>query len=208
MVIPFKGGSHKSRLARVMNKEERAKLSLLMLQGVLDAFEKAGLIRACHLVSSDEDALRLALARGAKAVRETSNRGVNAATRRGIAQSRASEFLIVPADLPLLRAAEIDRALSFKTEGVDVVISPSSSFDGTNLLIVSRDKMPKLSYDRNSFWNHISSAARMGLSVAVYTGSGVMFDVDTEVDLKRLAGFKIGQESASFAGEVLRSWGS
>ncbi len=208
VVIPYKGGSHKARLAHLLGAADRGRLSLLMLQDVFDVLEEAGLAHACVLVSSDPDALRAAKTRGAIPLRESTNRGVNAAVRAGIRGSDASHFLVLPADLPVLRRSDIDRIIGLKQAGADVVISPSSAFDGTNVLLASKGRMPKLSYDRDSFWNHLDNAAKKSLTLAVYTSTGVMFDIDTEEDLRRLARLRINRRSVVFARARLGLWQS
>jgi 2-phospho-L-lactate guanylyltransferase (CobY/MobA/RfbA family) len=95
--------------------------------------------------------------------------------------------MVAPSDLPLLRKSEIKTAVSYRSQGVDVVISPSRAFDGTNLLLFSKSRPIDLSYDKDSFWNHVQSSAAKGLRLAVYTGPGFIFDIDSPADLADLA---------------------
>jgi 2-phospho-L-lactate guanylyltransferase len=206
VIVPFKGADTKTRLSPVLDQAQRRQLSFLMLREVLGALAEAGLANSCELVSSDREALGLALEMGARPVRERANRGVNAAVLTGIRSAKSDDFLVIPADLPFLKAWEIRAAVGLKSQSADVVLSPSNSFDGTNLLIFSRGGRPTLSYDRNSFWNHLASIAKKGLSVAVYTGGGVMFDVDTVDDLKRLARSQTHSRPVAFAKKALEKW--
>jgi len=203
VIIPFKAARRKSRLLGTLNPGQREKLSLLMLESVLAAVAGAGLARTCHVVTSDEPALELARRAGGAPVAEKENSGVNAAVSLGMRRVGARRYLILPADLPLLTASDIERAVALTSLSADVVISPSRHLDGTNLLLFSGDRRVPLSYDRNSFWDHISSAARMGCSLAVYTGKGALFDVDTPDDLEVLAGLQISNRTVSFARKVL-----
>jgi 2-phospho-L-lactate guanylyltransferase len=206
VIVPFKGANKKTRLSKALDDSQRRQLSLLMLRGVLGVLAETGLARSCELVSPDREALGLALEMGARPVRERANRGVNAAVLTGIRSAKSDVFLVIPADLPLLKASEIRAAVALKSHGVDVVLSPSSSFDGTNLLLFSRGRPLTLNYDRNSFWNHLAGAAKKGLSVAVYTGRGAMFDIDTVDDLKRLGRMRTGSPPVAFAKRALRKW--
>ena len=174
-----------------------------MLLDELATFKRAGMASKCFVISSDLDALREAEELGANGIPEHRDMGVNSAVSYGRDQlGDKDEFMIVPADLPLVRTQEIAAALSLG-ELFDCVISPSRSFNGTNLLIFSRRKAVGLSYDSNSFWNHIKEIAKRGLSLAVYTGAGVLFDVDTVDDLRELARAPINRRSVQFAERAL-----
>lgn len=206
MIVPFKGANTKTRLSGVLDEAQRRQLSVLMLREVLGVLAEAGLAGSCKVVSPDGKALGLALDMGAEPVSERVNRGVNAAVLTGMEKAKNDIIMAIPADLPLLKASEIRTAVALKSHGVDVVLSPSISFDGTNLLLFSRGRPLTLSYDRNSFWNHLASAAKKGFSVAVYTGRGAMFDIDTVDDLKRLGRMRVDSPPVAFAKRALRKW--
>jgi 2-phospho-L-lactate/phosphoenolpyruvate guanylyltransferase len=158
-----------------------------MLLDVLDAVEKAGLLSQCYVISSSKRRRRLAEGAGARTIEEGSDSGVNSAIETGMGDVETDDLMVVPSDLPLLTAAEIRGALRLRAAGVEVVIAPSIDFDGTNLLLFSRSTPMELSFDRDSFWNHLEAAARKQLKVAVYSARGVRFDVDTASHLDELA---------------------
>jgi 2-phospho-L-lactate guanylyltransferase len=174
-----------------------------MLKTVLAAIAGAGLSSSCCLVSSDATALRLAQEAGATPVKEEANRGVNSAVSLGMRVSRARQYLVLPADLPLLTKEDIERAVSLGSGTADVVISPSAHLDGTNLLLFSREERIRLSYDHESFWGHLGDAAKRGYTVAVYTGKGVVFDVDTLGDLGAMAKLPLNSQAVVYAKKVL-----
>ena len=179
-----------------------------MLLDKLATFKRAGIVSKCFVISSDLNALREAEKLGANGIPEPRDMGVNSAVSYGRDRlSDKDEFMVVPADLPLLRKQEITAALSLG-KLFDCVISPSRYFNGTNLLIFSRRKAVGLSYDANSFWNHIKEGARRRLTLAVYTGAGVLFDVDTVDDLNELARAPINRRSVQFAERALARWAS
>ncbi len=160
-------------------------------------------VGGCCVVSPDERALEIARALGATIVREPGNRGVNAAVLSGVEAARTSDVLVVPADLPLLSSRDIATVADL-SEVCDIVLSPSRAFDGTNLLCFSKDRAPQLSYDSDSFWNHLRDSARRRYSLAVYTGPGAVLDVDTPEDLKRLVEMGPRAGSIGFAAKVMR----
>lgn len=204
ILIPFKADRRKSRLSQVLNPNQRSRLAELMLAEVLGVFREAGLLSRCHVVSSDGKVLALARRLGALTIAERQDEGVNAAVDTGVRTlGKGRDFMVVPSDLPLLASDEVKTALALK-RGFDCVISPSRLFDGTNLLIFSGRDAPVLSYDSDSFWNHVRVAARKGLSLAVYCGEGVLFDVDTLKDLRALSHTGKRIPSVEFAKEALK----
>lgn len=203
VLIPFKARRKKSRLFRVLGPGQRRRLAGLMLLDELGVFRKTGLLPRCYVITSDRKVLAIVRRLGARTVVEPWDRGVNAAVSMGVrALGRDHDFMVVPSDLPLLAPCEIKNALTLK-RSFDCVLSPSRSFDGTNLLIFSGKVAPALSYDSDSFWNHVSGAAKKGLSLAIYCGEGVMSDVDTPQDLRALSRAKRRIPSVTFAKEVL-----
>ncbi|MDG6988462.1 MAG: 2-phospho-L-lactate guanylyltransferase [Nitrososphaerota archaeon] len=195
--------SGKSRLSGVLAEGERRELALLFLEEVMAALRDAGLAGSTFVVSSDDGAIRLAGSLGARAVRETADTGVNGAVSAGIGASAAPQILVLPTDLPFLQASDLRRIVALREGGAEVVIAPSAAFDGTNALLFPRSVALPLSYDSNSFWNHLSSAAAMGLTVGVCTAQGVMSDIDSPDDLRMLAASRSRSSSAAFARRVL-----
>ena len=177
----------------------------MMLLDVLAAFKKAGLLNMSYVVTSDAAALGRAKGAGALIVEEPRDEGVNAAVLAGMnARGRDADFMVVPSDLPSLTADEIETALRLKRT-FDCVLSPSRSFDGTNLLLFSPESMPALSYDSDSFWNHVRGAATKGITLAVCCGEGIMSDVDTPEDLRALSVSRRKTPSREFAREALKT---
>lgn len=199
VVVPVKSRGHKTRLSGMMSSAERALLAGHLLDDTLANLKSADLLSRAFIVSADEGALRRAEATGAGAVKERRDAGVNAAVRLAISSLSGSDlFLVLPSDIPLLSAEELHRALALRRAGADVVIAPSSTFNGTNLLLFSRDKMPELSYDKDSFWNHLASCARRGYTVAVTSGEGLMADIDEPADVARALKARINRRSLRF----------
>jgi len=202
-LIPFKAKQRKSRLSKVLTSAERSKISELMLLDVIQALRGAALLPICYVVTSDRSALALSRKACARTIQEQGDSGVSRAVAVGMsALSAVEDFVVIPSDLPMLSSAEVRYAIGLK-KSFECVLAPSRSFDGTNLLAFSRLKAPPLSYDSDSFWNHIRGIARKGMSLAVCCGEGIASDVDTPTDLMLLAGSGSKRASAEFAREVL-----
>lgn len=205
VVIPVKAAGKKSRLAGVLDGPSREEFARLLLMGVLGELNKAGLLRSSRVVSPDREILGMAERAGARTVPESHAAGFDAAVARGLrgVQGRP-DVLIIPADLPLLRAPELKHLLGARSDGLDVAIAPSRAFDGTNAMLFSLAARVPLSYDDDSFRNHLSAAARRGLSVRVCTEPGLTFDVDSPSDLEDLARSGSKRPSAEFARRMTR----
>ena len=200
----MKSSGAKSRLSSVLPLREREELESLLLSGVLGALRKAALLPATHVVSSDPVILRLATRSGAGIVREAGDKGVNAAVEAGVsALGRPLKVLVLPCDLPLLRASQIRHIVSL-SELMQVVIAPSTSFNGTNALVFSPNMGLPLSYDDDSFWNHIRASSQRGLSVAVVSNPGLAFDLDSPEDLQKLAHVRARTPAGAFARRAFR----
>jgi len=199
VLIPVKSSGAKSRLASVLSLAERRELESLLLTGVLKVLLRAGLVAQTHVVTSDQEMLRLAVLHGARPLNEEGDLGVNSAVRAGIrALGIPLRVMVLPSDLPLLRASEV-KHLMWLSELVRVVIAPSASFNGTNALVFSPKAGLALSYDRDSFWNHIRASGRKGLSVGISSEPGLTFDLDTPRDLRLLARSRARNPAVEFA---------
>jgi len=204
VIIPVKSSRVKSRLSSVLSKEQRTEFSRSSLLDLLDVLRTTGLLRRSTVVSSDRRILKLASEKGTKVVEEEGDAGVNEAVRRGLAALEGDEdVLVLPSDLALLEPSELRRLLRLRSAELDVVISPSAAFNGTNALLFSSASGFPLSYDDDSFWNHLASCGRLGLSVGVCCEKGLMFDIDTPDDLKTLARSRSKRRSVVFAREAL-----
>lgn len=200
VLVPVKSSRVKSRLAGILSEAQRRQFANLLLTDVLEVLKGAGLMSVTHVVSSDRAMLRLAERLGARGIPEQEDSGVNSAVTRGISATHTPEnVLVLPSDLPLLGRSEIKEVIELKSGGVDVVIAPSSAFDGTNAFLFSPRNSFPLSYDNNSFWNHLAASARKRLSTAVCCQRGLMFDVDSPDDFQALARSRSDRPSAAFA---------
>jgi 2-phospho-L-lactate guanylyltransferase len=198
-VIPVKSSGGKSRLAGLLSQAQREEFSKMLLEDVLDAVAGAGLVASCFVVSSDREILELAARRGARGVPEERDSGVNDAVEAGARASGAELVLVLPSDLPLMSSADVRALTALADGGLDVVVTPSVAFDGTNALLYPAGAGFQLSYDHNSFWNHLASAAGMGMSVGVSTRPGIMLDIDSPDDFRELASSGSASRAARFS---------
>jgi 2-phospho-L-lactate/phosphoenolpyruvate guanylyltransferase len=175
-----------------------------MLEDTLQTLIKARMIGDSFIVSSDPQVLEFVKRFGANSISEPKDAGVNSAVLRGLeATSSYARRLVIPADLPLLGLEDLKAGPMLAREGADLVISPSETFDGTNMLLL-KDGAITLHYDDDSFRKHVAAANELRLQVAVYYSRGVGFDIDKPSDLHRFFKFQRRGSTLTFLGRTLR----
>ncbi len=177
----------KSRLSEVLTEDERAQLNRIFLERVLGTLKEVQEISQVLVVSRDAEALAIARQLGAKTVLEDGPQELNTALKRAtsIAMGLAARgVLILPADLPLVTAADI-RAFIHGVNGSAIVrISPDRRSDGTNALLVCPPALIEYDYGPGSFNRHCQLALNAGLKAEVIENPNLALDLDLPNDLE------------------------
>jgi 2-phospho-L-lactate/phosphoenolpyruvate guanylyltransferase len=179
----------KSRLEPILDPGARAGLTLYMMGRVVSALRAAGIENVC-VVSPDHIVLEEARKRGAASLRQES-RGLNPALDEGrlwAMERGASALLVLPADLPLLDAGDVQEVLGGIGEEPSVVISPDGTHAGTNALLLRPPDTLPFAFGPDSYEAHLRAARERGLDVRVRERPHLAFDLDTADDLTRLKG--------------------
>lgn len=118
-IIPVKPlRESKSRLSGVLSPDERAELTRFVLQRTLRILRQVEAVDQIMVVSRDPGLLKMARQIGAVTLVEGSRPGLNVALTRAAyvaAAQRATSLLILPSDLPLLTAADVQMMLTGAT---------------------------------------------------------------------------------------------
>jgi 2-phospho-L-lactate/phosphoenolpyruvate guanylyltransferase len=187
VVVPVKDlKGTKSRLAPILDPGARAGLTLYMMGRVVAAIREAGIEDVC-VVSPDRIVLNEAQRRGATPLVQES-RGLNPALEEGRRRALdlgAHTLLVLPADLPLLDAADV-RAVLEAAEDSPVVIAPDGARSGTNALLIRPPEVLPYSFGPDSFDAHLVAARTRSLDFRVCERPHLAFDLDTAGDLARL----------------------
>lgn len=206
VVIPFKGpAGSKRRLAGVLDESERARLSVAMLDGVLEAalgatsVERVLVMAPSQAPPSEYQDARLSFVTEAPDdVVGGADGAVVDGLNRALVQAQAAaegggaaRLLILPSDLPLIGADDVD-ALVGASNSVAVVISPDRAAEGTNALLLCPPAALVPAFGVGSFERHRRLAHAAGLDVAIVKRWGLALDLDTPADVLRL--LAIGQE--------------
>ncbi len=189
VVVPVRAlEGAKSRLGEVLDAEERRELVELLLRRTLDAARGVPGVSVVAVVSPDLAALAVARSAGAEPIVQHSL-GLNAGLveARATLAGRADRMLIVPADLPMITAADLTAMLSLADAAVPrgrhlVVLAPDRHGRGTNALLLEPPGVIEPSFGGESRSVHESLAAAAGAAYVELAGR-LELDVDTPDDL-------------------------
>jgi len=192
----------KSRLRPVLSDGQRREFVLAMLEDVLRLTLGQPAIGATAVVTADEDVLAFARRLGAQPIREPpSVRGLNAAlafAAEVLSRQDNSGLLVLPADVPLATAADIEAILA-EWQEAPVVLCPSHS-GGTGALALRPPQAIPFRFGPRSFAAHRRAAVERGLAVAVVSRPGLALDIDRPEDLRTVLA-----ADASRSRELLRA---
>jgi 2-phospho-L-lactate guanylyltransferase len=203
-LIPAKPyAESKTRLAPALTLEERAALSRrLLLRTVRLAREVVGPV---VVVSRDEALLEEVQAEGAWGLVEATP-GLNPALAQAAhfaGERGAAGILVLPADLPLLTAADLEAMLAYVVPRPDpspfpsreggqgvrsgrptVVVAPCRHGTGTNALLIHPPGLITFAFGPDSFAAHCAAARAAGVEPVIYRSATIALDLDTPEDLE------------------------
>lgn len=207
LLIPVKHLSDsKTRLAPVLAGQERQALALRLLRGVLAVAQQAQqqLGATAIVVSPDPAVLALAPTYNLTPLLEdpappsgyesrVTSYGeptLNAALEQATIYARsrgASAVLTLPADLPLLTLADVQRLWRASQQlyaDRAMVIAPDSQEQGTNALLVRPPGALRYEFGPGSFQRHCLQARDLGLAWHIDRSARLGLDVDLPTDLE------------------------
>lgn len=214
-LIPLRGDG-KSRLARELPDGRRERLVAAMLDDVVAALRDGG-VEDIRVLAADDTAHDIAVARDLGVLRDPppaegaarTGSGGEARLRAAVDAALAMvpdgmARLVVAADLPRLRGAEVDAVLA---AGAEVTVAPTAG-GGTAVLALSRGVVIPARYGPGSADAHLAEARRLGRSAAHLDLPGARHDVDAATDLDALrrgtGPAPTGAATAAFLADVRR----
>ncbi|HWO43270.1 MAG TPA: 2-phospho-L-lactate guanylyltransferase [Candidatus Eisenbacteria bacterium] len=186
----------KQRLSPRVGLREREALAETMFREVLGQALQTPRLSAVYVVTGDDGVASLAASLGANVIREESENGETEAVdfaRARLAAAGCEALLILPADLPLVRKADIEAVLSHLTDDVAgpfALLVPSHDRMGTNALLLSPPGIIPLRFGYDSFSYHMSQVAALGLPLRSLENEHIALDIDEPKDLERLLAFR------------------
>lgn len=183
----------KTRLHDVLDPAERAELASRLLRGVVEAVRSWGKAERLLVVSADPAVSEVARDLGADALVQRSpgmNEGLEEA--RALLDRRSTALLVLPADLPAVTAAALERleaaaddlASSGRADRLALVVTDASG-DGTNALLLRPPDLIPFAFGPGSRRAHLEATERAGAAARSIRDEELSFDLDTPADLER-----------------------
>ena len=199
-IVPVKTFDRaKQRLANVLSEAERRSLMLAMARDVLTCLAKSTQLSGILIVSRAPEADALAQTFGTERFAESPDanlpQALEQATQHLMTHFDATGVMVVPADVPGIRAEELDEILS---QHESVTVLPDAEHIGTNGLICSPPLCMPYIFDGKSFKPHVDAAFAAGITPKVVPGSCFILDVDVPDDLVRVMQQEPHSQTASY----------
>ncbi|HEY0340272.1 MAG TPA: 2-phospho-L-lactate guanylyltransferase [Steroidobacteraceae bacterium] len=177
----------KTRLADVLTPPERLDLVRSMLSAVLAAAENAQTVHQVIVISPERDTVPAAI----PVLADTGDSLNEALTQAHtlVREFGCQEFVVLPADLPLITSAEIDELVRAGRAGGFAMATDAAGV-GTNALCLNSIQPFHFQFGPDSRHLHLLEARRMGASPQMVQLAGLEFDVDSPTDLDLLEGQK------------------
>lgn len=192
-LIPAKGFTNaKQRLAALLSAAERAAFAESMLRDVLHEALAARGLDAVYVVTGDAEVREIAASLGATVIVEQEEKGETEAVTFALLDIKwrgVQAAVVIPADIPLLRAGDIELVIEqiAKHDGVSpfALLVPSHDRMGTNALLLSPPNVIGLRFGYDSFSYHLSQVAAKEMPLRVLENERIALDIDEPQDLER-----------------------
>jgi 2-phospho-L-lactate/phosphoenolpyruvate guanylyltransferase len=177
----------KQRLDSLLTATEREALARALYAQMLETLLSVrGIDRIC-VITSDERTARDARKAGVTVFEETEqrshSRSADDAARRAM-ELGARAVLMLPIDVPLATAADVEELAANPSRGV--VIVPNAADTGTNALVRTPPDVIESRFGLNSLQAHLEQARLRGVPAQVVRPPGLVFDIDTPEDVAEL----------------------
>ena len=127
---------------------------------------------------------------GAIVLSTSQDEGQTAAVERSaeILDARGiTSMLVIPGDVPLVTVEEIKIVLDLHEKAPSMTIVPAQDELGSNCIALSPTIAAPLRFGPNSYFPHLKTARKLGLSLQTLKLPGLGLDIDTPKDLLKLS---------------------
>jgi 2-phospho-L-lactate guanylyltransferase len=205
ILIPVKNlSAAKQRLAAVLDQPARTELAQTMLHDVMAAIAAWPSHPPCALVTSDPFAIKLAQQYDFEIIPDPANPGETGAIEMAteICAARGLDStLVIPADIPLIQAVELEQIFT-KAPAEGSVLIPAADGRGTNAAFRRPANLFPLRFGNDSFKPHLAAAKATGKPCIVLQLQSIGLDVDNPTDLHPL----ISRPGETHTQQLLHRW--
>lgn len=205
ILVPIKNlANAKQRLSPVLSPQQRFALAQAMCEDVLQALADWQKRPAVAVVTQDSFACDLAARFGFEVIADEHDAGETKAIEMATEVCRrrgARSTLVVPADIPLIESAELQK-IADAAPPKGAVLVPDAAGRGTNAAWRSPADLFPLRFGNDSFLPHQAAAKASGLPCIVLELPSIARDIDRPEDLHELAAGRGERHSQKLA----RSW--
>ena len=189
ILVPVKNtSSAKQRLAAALDQSSRTELAQAMLYDVFTILHNWRNCPQVAVVTSDPYATDLAQQYRFEVIPDPDNPGetgaIEMATRICVERG-ADSTLVIPADIPLIQAWELEEILKHAPAEGSVLV-PAADGRGTNAAFRRPANLFPLRFGNDSFKPHHAAAQATGKPCVVLNLAGIALDVDNPSDLQQL----------------------
>jgi 2-phospho-L-lactate guanylyltransferase len=189
ILVPVKNlASAKQRLAAVLDPPSRTRLAQAMLHDVLATLHGWKGRPQVAVVTGDPYAVDLAQEYRFEIIPDPDNPGetgaIEMATRISVERG-ADSTLVIPADIPLMQAWELEEVMKHAPAQGSVLV-PAANGRGTNAAFRRPANLFPLRFGNDSFQPHRAAAQATGKPCVVLNLPGIAVDVDNPADLQQL----------------------
>jgi 2-phospho-L-lactate/phosphoenolpyruvate guanylyltransferase len=210
-LLPVKGFRNaKQRLGPMLGSASREILAETMFRDVLREVRMARGLIGTFVVTGDDKVASIAVMAGAQVIRETAENGETSAVdfaRIKLKQAGCEAVLVLPGDMPLVRARDVEQILGQVPDGATApfaLLVPSHDRLGTNALLLAPPDVIQLRFGYDSFTFHSAQVTAQGLLLRCCENEHVALDIDEPKDLERFLTYDLSDgESTRVARELL-----
>lgn len=190
VLIPLKDPIRaKTRLAELLSLDERQRLVWAMFEDVSRAVREACKPDCVVIVTSYARAVERAREFEWEVLIEESQHSESASVdwASGVLAERGIDTVMrLPADLPLVRAEDIDALLSVRFDSPGAVLVPSREGTGTNAIIRTPPALFPSRFGPNSLALHTQEAAKVRVECMIVENGRIALDIDEPADVELL----------------------
>ena len=188
-VVPLKSpAAAKSRLRGALEAGARQRLVLAMARHVVRTLVHAPGIAGVAVVTAAPEVAAQVQRYGAMVIRQDRDQGTAPACRVAaeVLSGTADSLLMIPGDVPLIRAAAVSELVDLVSGAPMVAIVPDRRREGTNALVCAPPAVIAPCFGPDSFRRHVATARALGVEVHIVESDALSLDIDDLEDLDEL----------------------